>query len=268
MVKKIKKERLITARSGSYRVKIFKKGMDKQITQTFSTMEEAVSFRDKVELAIKTACVDAFAADMVTVEYAFNYYVEKTSPKKDLLSKINNIEKVLEHLGFLRIPLATLDLKKIKLFVNQRIKFKNGKAYDTEVISAKTVNDDIGVCRRVMKKIIYDKTLGITNPFNDVEKLDEKPIRRGRFKGDSYEKVIAAIPKVKEYAKKRGKNPVYIKDADYLLMPFIMKMAIKTGLRRGELAELRLDCQSASKIDPSSASKIDPSKVVEIKLDF
>jgi len=232
----------IQKRGDTFRVQIRRVGLP-ALGGTFDTLKEAQEYRDRITITLKRANAnDILKADAITLKYAIGQYIEDKRPAASELSTFNVIVKILDHLRLLHLPLSEFDLRKAKECIKVREKwYKRGISEDWRA-SPKTVVHFIGHLSKVLDYTIYEENLTIENPMKNIIKPEVKNERDERITNAEIQQIIDALPRVPAYAKNLPKNRrQYYKTEDLKIIPFIIKLALNTGLRRGEITQLKLN---------------------------
>lgn len=237
--------RLIVKRPSGYKVQIRKSGMH-PINRTFDTLKEAQEFRDRMLIALKKSnAADILRADTITLEEAIDHYLESCVNKKRSAnserSAFKVIKEIFKHLGFLHLPLSEFDLRKAKSFVATRKKWHRKGVSEKKNASEKTIVNYINYLSKALDEIIYEENLTIENPMKKVIKPKVDNQRDERITDEDIKLIIDALPEVSSYVKNHTDHRKYFNDDDIKIMPFIIRLAVNTGLRRGDIIQLRLN---------------------------
>lgn len=193
--------------SGTFEVQIRKTGL-KTITKTFKSKSLAITFVKDTESKIERGLYTDFSLAETTtlLQLASRYEAEILPDKKGYQKETYNIRPLKKALG--RFVLAQIQPHIVADYRQSRLK----------QVSGSTVRREIGFLSRLLSAA--EKDFGIYlphgNPVMKIKKPKENPARDRRPSVDEL-KVLFNDP-----------NPI----------SFIVKLAIETGMRRGEIASI------------------------------
>jgi integrase len=205
----------ITQRSGSYRVRIFRKN-DKPISKSFSSEPEATQWLKKTQAQLELGLYQDEVKNHVTLKVSFSEAVEKYIPAHSVHKGNHKTEA-----GILRIlasrwegrSLSTISKQDIALLKDDLL--AKGRA-------ASTVNHYLNALSQLYQISINEWGLKVTNPITGIKRMSEP---QGRMKRLSIEAETALL------ACCHGLNLAYLAD--------IIAVAIETGMRCGEILSMR-----------------------------
>ncbi len=197
-----------------YQVRIRRQGQN--ITRTFESLPEARRFRDiTIGRVVGDDYTDNTAERETTLLDLINRYEAEVSVnKKGHRQEVNR---------FLHLRKEAFSQWKINTFRRADIKDyrdrlrKSGK-------SASTVNNYINLLSAVFKHAISDFGLNITNPVAGVKRLPVNNERSVSLSEADEAKLLAGCER-----------------SDFTWLPWLVKLALATGLRAGELRALKRD---------------------------
>lgn len=197
---------------GSYRVKIRKRGY-KPISRNFTRKGEAKRWARETETEMdKGMFISTIEAETTIVSDVMERYKEEVASTKKSAYDIERRLKLLKpHLGHL--PLTALTPSIIKQYKDHRLAIRKPE----------TVRKELGVLNRVIDFAIKDCEIHLPrgNPMATVRLPPKAKGRERRLNDGEEARLMAALS---EYGG--------------FIMPFVL-LAIETGMRRGEIADLR-----------------------------
>lgn len=205
----------ITQRSGSYRVRIFRKN-DKPISKSFSSELEATQWLKKTQAQLELGLYQEEVKNQVNLKVGFSEAVEKYIPAHSVHKGNHKTEA-----GILRIlasrwegqSLSTISKQDIVLLKDDLL--AKGRA-------ASTVNHYLNALSQLYQIAINEWGLKVTNPITGIKRMSEP---QGRMKRLSKEAETALLACCKEL------NLGYLAD--------IIVVALETGMRCGEILSMR-----------------------------
>ena len=195
-------------RSGAWEASIEKKGFPR-ISRTFDTKGEAEAWAATVESEIgRGVFVSRKESENTTLAEALDRYISEILPHKKQLRRETNRANALKRWPISKRSLAQIQGKDIAAFRDERIKSGG---------SANTVRLDLALLSHLFT--IAVKEWGMAGLINPVMQIRKPKLPRGRdrrlLQGE-LERIVAA-----------SESPV---------LSDIVRFAIETGMRRGELA--------------------------------
>lgn len=205
----------ITQRSGSFRVRIFRKN-DKPISKSFSSEPEAAQWLKKTQAQLELGLYQEEVKNQVNLKVGFSEAVEKYIPAHSVHKGNHKTEA-----GILRIlanrwegrSLSTISKQDIVLLKEELL--AKGRA-------ASTVNHYLNALSQLYQIAINEWGLKVANPITGIKRMSEP---QGRMKRLSIEAETALLACCHEL------NLDYLAD--------IIVVAVETGMRCGEILSMR-----------------------------
>jgi len=198
--------------SGQWQAKIRKKGYPTQ-SNTFDTKAKAERWARHIESEMdKGVFVSTAEAEQTTLEELFERYEDEVLPSKKSHRRIkSSIKTINDYLG--SYTLAALTPKVISAYRNERLKDVKGD----------TVRKDLLLISRTLKHAQQEWEIYLPrgNPVDSIKIPNQAKGRERRLQLGEEQKLI-------QEAKKYGGE-----------LEHIILLALETGMRRGELSELR-----------------------------
>jgi integrase len=205
----------ITQRSGSYRVRIFRKN-DKPISKSFSSELEATQWLKKTQAQLELGLYQEEVKNKVNLKVGFNEAVEKYIPAHSVHKGNHKTEA-----GILRIlssrwggqSLSAINKQDIVLLKEELL--AKGRA-------ASTVNHYLNALSQLYQIAINEWGLKLTNPITGIKRMSEPPGRMKRLSREAETTLLAYCHEL---------NLSYLAD--------IITVALDTGMRCGEILSMR-----------------------------
>lgn len=205
----------ITQRSGSYRVRIFRKN-DKPISKSFSSELEAIQWLKRTQAQLELGLYQDEIKNQVNLKVGFSEAVEKYIPAHSVHKGNHKTEA-----GILRIlssrwlgrSLNTISKQDIVLLKEDLL--AKGRA-------ASTVNHYLNALSQLYRIAINEWGLKVANPITGIKRMSEP---QGRMKRLSKEAETTLLARCKEL------NLDYLAD--------IIVVALETGMRCGEILSMQ-----------------------------
>lgn len=198
-------------RSNGWQARIQRKGYP-DLAKTFKTHAEALSWARKVEYEIEKGIFDnQLETKQATLADLLNrYFKEITSHKKSQKPEFYRIQ------GWLKSPLAPRFIETLRSsdFAAWRdLRLKQGRAGNTVKLELALISHLFFVARAEW---------GFENLDNPIRYIRKPKLAKGRTRRVKDEELTQLINNTDSYD-----------------LPFILKLAIETGMRRGEIASIR-----------------------------
>jgi integrase len=205
----------ITQRSGSYRVRIFRKN-DKPISKSFSSEPEAAQWLKKTQAQLELGLFQEEVKNQVTLKVGFSEAVEKYIPSHSVHKGNHKTEA-----GILRILANRWDGRSLSAISKQDIVLLKDDLL-AKGRAASTVNHYLNALSQLYQIAINEWGLEVANPITGIKRMSEP---QGRMKRLSIEAETALLACCHEL------NLDYLAD--------IIVVAIETGMRCGEILSMR-----------------------------
>ncbi|MDO8714048.1 MAG: site-specific integrase [Polynucleobacter sp.] len=205
----------ITQRSGSYRVRIFRKN-DKPISKSFSNEPEATQWLKKTQAQLELGLYQEEVKNQVTLKVGFREAVEKYIPAHSVHKGNHKTEA-----GILRILSSRWEGKSLSAINKQDIVLLKDDLL-AKGRAASTVNHYLNALSQLYQIAMNEWGLKVANPITGIKRMSEP---QGRMKRLSIEAETALLACCHEL------NLAYLAD--------IIAVAIETGMRCGEILSMR-----------------------------
>lgn len=198
--------------SGQWQAKVRKKGYPSQ-SNTFDTKAKAERWARHIESEMdRGVFVSTVEAEQTTLEELFERYEEEVLPSKKSQRRIKSSIKIInDYLG--SYPLAALTPKVISAYRNERLKD----------VTADTVRKDLLLISRTLKYAQQEWEIYLPrgNPVDSIKIPNQAKGRERRLQPGEGQKLVQAAHQ-------------YGGELEHIIV-----LALETGMRRGELSELR-----------------------------
>ena len=205
----------ITQRSGSYRVRIFRKN-DKPISKSFSSEPEAAQWLKKIQAQLELGLYQEEVKNQVSLKVGFSEAVEKYIPAHSVHKGNHQTEA-----GILRILASRWESRSLSAISKQDIVLLKDDLL-AKGRAASTVNHYLNALSQLYQIAINEWGLKVTNPITGIKRMSEPQGRMKRLSIDAETVLIACCHEL---------NLDYIAD--------IIAVAIETGMRCGEILSMR-----------------------------
>lgn len=197
-----------------YQAQIRRKGFLPQ-THTFETKREAEVWVATIELEMHSGnFVDRAEAERTTLWELLDRYLKVVTPgRKGERAERSRLKQLQRHPISLRIvgSLRGVDFTK---YVDERLK----------TVGPKTVQLELAMFSAVFNRAIKDWSIPLINPVKGISKPTLPPGRERRLEGDEEGRLLAAARECRSSS-----------------LEVCIVLAIETGMRRGEIANLTWD---------------------------
>lgn len=202
-------------KSGTWKAVVRKSGWP-TAAKTFRTKRDATDWVRHVEdEMVRGVYVNRATSSRLTLNAALDRYVQEATPTKKASTQIREVRRI----EILRKSLGKYSLMALTPEVVSKHRDKRLRAGK----SANTVRLELALLSNLFNIAIREWRLGIpSNPVSMVRKPTPSPGRDRRLRGDEEERLIAACDSMR--------NP---------MIGWIVRLAIFTGMRRGELLGIR-----------------------------
>lgn len=207
-----------------WRAKVRRKGFPEQ-SRTFTYREDAEKWIRTVERELETSgFVDRREADKNTLgEVLRRYQLEVTPTKKSATIESVKINVILKDAVLPKLKMSALTSSAVASWRDRRLKEVGGA----------TVNRDIDVLSAVLNHARREWGIHVENPVPYIKRPEKARARDRRFSAEEETYLLAALTGGERLAdgtfSKGARNP--------WLLPLV-KLAIETAMRRGELLAL------------------------------
>jgi integrase len=205
----------ITQRSGSYRVRIFRKN-DKPISKSFSSEPEATQWLKKTQAQLELGLYQEEVKNQVNLKVGFSEAVEKYIPAHSVHKGNHKTEA-----GILRILASRWETKSLSAINKQDIVLLKDDLL-AKGRAASTVNHYLNALSQLYQVAVNEWGLKVFNPITGIKRMTEP---QGRMKRLSIEAETTLLTCCHEL------NLDYLAD--------IIVVAIETGMRCGEILSMR-----------------------------
>jgi integrase len=205
----------ITQRSGSYRVRIFRKN-DKPISKSFSSELEASQWLKKTQAQLELGLYQEEVKNQVSLKVGFSEAVEKYIPAHSVHKGNHKTEA-----GILRILACRWEGQNLSAISKQDIVLLKDDLL-AKGRAASTVNHYLNALSQLYQIAINEWGLKVVNPITGIRRMSEP---QGRMKRLSIEAETTLLAHCHEL------NLDYLAD--------IIVVAIETGMRCGEILSMR-----------------------------
>jgi integrase len=205
----------ITQRSGSYRVRIFRKN-DKSISKSFSSEPEAAQWLKKTQAQLELGLFQEEVKNQVNLKVGFSEAVEKYIPAHSVHKGNHKTEA-----GILRILSSRWEGRSLSAISKQDIVLLKDDLL-SKGRAASTVNHYLNALSQLYQIACNEWGLKVANPITGIKRMSEP---QGRMKRLSMEAETALLTCCHEL------NLAYLAD--------IIVVAIETGMRCGEILSMR-----------------------------
>lgn len=205
----------ITQRSGSYRVRIFRKN-DKPISKSFSSELEATQWLKKTQAQLELGLYQEEVKNKVNLKVGFCEAVEKYIPAHSVHKGNHKTEA-----GILRILASRWEGRCLNTISKQDIVLLKDELL-AKGRAASTVNHYLNALSQLYQIAINEWGLKLTNPITGIKRMSEPPGRMKRLSVEAETTLLACCHEL---------------HLDYLAD--IIAVAIETGMRCGEILSMR-----------------------------
>jgi integrase len=205
----------ITQRSGSYRVRIFRKN-DKPISKSFSSEPEAIQWLKKTQAQLELGLYQEEIKNQVNLKVEFGEAVEKYIPAHSVHKGNHKTEA-----GILRILASRWEGRCLNTICKQDIVLLKDELL-AKGRAASTVNHYLNALSQLYQIAINEWGLKLTNPITGIKRMSEPPGRMKRLSVEAEATLLACCHEL---------------HLDYLAD--IIAVAIETGMRCGEILSMR-----------------------------
>lgn len=205
----------ITQRSGSYRVRIFRKN-DKPISKSFGSEPEATKWLKKTQAQLELGLYQEEVKNQVTLKVGFSEAVEKYIPAHSVHKGNHKTEA-----GILRILSSRWEGKSLSTISKQDIVLLKDDLL-AKGRAASTVNHYLNALSQLYQVAINEWGLRVTNPITGIKRMCEPQGRMKRLPIEAEAALLACCHEL---------NLDYLSD--------IIVVAIETGMRCGEILSIR-----------------------------
>lgn len=205
----------ITTRSGSYRVRIFRKN-DKPISKSFGSEPEAAQWLKKIQAQLELGLYQEEIKNQVNLKVGFSEAVEKYIPAHSAHKRNHKAEA-----GILRILARRWEGRSLSAINKQDIVLLKDDLL-AKGRAASTVNHYLNALSQLYQIAINEWGLKVTNPITGIKRMSEPQGRMKRLSVEAESTLLACCHEL---------NLAYLAD--------IIVVAIETGMRCGEILSMR-----------------------------
>lgn len=205
----------ITQRSGSYRVRIFRKN-DKPISKSFGNEQEAIQWLKKTQAQLVLGLYEDEVKNHVNLKVGFSEAVEKYISAHSVYKRNHKTEA-----GILRILARRWEGRSLSAINKQEIVLLKDNLL-AKGRAASTVNHYLNALSQLYQIAINEWGLKVTNPITGIKRMSEPQGRMKRLSVEAESTLLACCHEL---------NLAYLAD--------IIVVAIETGMRCGEILSMR-----------------------------